>query len=70
MKLSQRVQRLTPSKTIEITTMANELKNQGHDVIVLGAGEPDFNTPKHILDAAAKAMNGIKVLNTTGMRSW
>lgn len=56
MKLSQRVQRLTPSKTIEITTMANELKNQGHDVIVLGAGEPDFNTPKHILDAAAKAM--------------
>ncbi|EGK13887.1 pyridoxal phosphate-dependent aminotransferase [Kroppenstedtia eburnea] len=57
MKLSQRVQQLTPSKTIEITSMANELKKQGHDVIVLGAGEPDFNTPEHILDAAAEAMN-------------
>ncbi|MFD1406688.1 pyridoxal phosphate-dependent aminotransferase [Kroppenstedtia eburnea] len=57
MKLSQRVQQLTSSKTIEITSMANELKKQGHDVIVLGAGEPDFNTPEHILDAAAEAMN-------------
>ncbi|MFD1426126.1 aspartate aminotransferase [Kroppenstedtia sanguinis] len=56
MKLSHRVQQLTPSKTIEITSMANELKKQGHDVIVLGAGEPDFNTPEHILDAAADAM--------------
>ncbi|SDX18734.1 aspartate aminotransferase [Marininema mesophilum] len=56
MKLSQRVQSLTPSKTIEITSTANELKKQGHDVIVLGAGEPDFNTPAHILDAAIQSM--------------
>ncbi|MFC4078031.1 pyridoxal phosphate-dependent aminotransferase [Salinithrix halophila] len=56
MKLSRRVQSLTPSKTIEITATAKELKKQGHDVIVLGAGEPDFNTPDHILEAADKAM--------------
>ncbi|SMO43465.1 pyridoxal phosphate-dependent aminotransferase [Melghirimyces algeriensis] len=56
MKLSQRVQQLTPSKTIEITAMAKELKQQGHDVVVLGAGEPDFNTPDHILEAASDSM--------------
>ncbi|MDA8351830.1 MAG: pyridoxal phosphate-dependent aminotransferase [Firmicutes bacterium] len=56
MKLSQRVQQLTPSKTIEITATAKELKKQGHDVVVLGAGEPDFNTPDHILEAASRAM--------------
>ncbi|QKG84385.1 pyridoxal phosphate-dependent aminotransferase [Kroppenstedtia pulmonis] len=56
MKLSRRVQQLSPSATIEITIAAQELKRQGHDVIVLGAGEPDFNTPTHILNAADKAM--------------
>jgi aspartate aminotransferase len=57
MKLSDRVKQLTPSKTIAITATAKELKKQGHDVIVLGAGEPDFNTPDHILEAAEKAMH-------------
>ncbi|PTX59953.1 aspartate aminotransferase [Melghirimyces profundicolus] len=56
MKLSRRVQQLTPSKTIEITATAKALKQEGHDVVVLGAGEPDFNTPEHILDAAVEAM--------------
>ncbi|SFS61286.1 pyridoxal phosphate-dependent aminotransferase [Marininema halotolerans] len=57
MKLSHRVQSLMPSKTIEITSTANELKKQGHDVIVLGAGEPDFNTPDSILEAAIASMH-------------
>ncbi|KGX87937.1 pyridoxal phosphate-dependent aminotransferase [Pontibacillus litoralis] len=56
MDLAKRVQTLTPSSTLAITAKANELKAAGHDVIGLGAGEPDFNTPQHIIDAAQKAM--------------
>ena len=44
-----RVSALTPSTTLAITAKAKELKAAGHDVIGLGAGEPDFNTPQHII---------------------
>ncbi|MFC4183890.1 pyridoxal phosphate-dependent aminotransferase [Saccharococcus thermophilus] len=57
MKLAKRVASLTPSTTLAITAKAKELKAAGYDVIGLGAGEPDFNTPQHIIDAAVKAMN-------------
>lgn len=57
MKLAKRVSTLTPSTTLEITAKAKELKDAGHDVIGLGAGEPDFNTPAHILEAAKEAMD-------------
>ncbi|MGN7299614.1 pyridoxal phosphate-dependent aminotransferase [Ferdinandcohnia sp. SAFN-114] len=56
MKLANRVAALTPSSTLAITAKAKELKAAGHDVIGLGAGEPDFNTPEHIIEAAIKAM--------------
>jgi aspartate aminotransferase len=56
-KLANRVMALTPSTTLAITAKAKELKEKGEDVIGLGAGEPDFNTPQHILDAAVKSMN-------------
>ncbi|SFL85596.1 aspartate aminotransferase [Gracilibacillus orientalis] len=56
MELANRVQTLTPSSTLAITAKAKELRQAGHDVIGLGAGEPDYNTPKHILEAASKAM--------------
>nr|WP_277398359.1 pyridoxal phosphate-dependent aminotransferase [Neobacillus citreus] len=56
-ELASRVLSLTPSTTLAITAKAKELKEQGEDVIGLGAGEPDFNTPQHILDAAVKSMN-------------
>ncbi|WP_226034717.1 pyridoxal phosphate-dependent aminotransferase [Aquibacillus saliphilus] len=56
MELANRVKTLTPSSTLAITAKAKELKQQGHDVIGLGAGEPDFNTPEHIIQAATKAM--------------
>lgn len=56
-KLAQRVKALTPSSTLAITAKAKELRAQGHDIIGLGAGEPDFNTPQYIIDAAAKSMN-------------
>lgn len=48
---------LTPSTTLAITAKANEMKANGIDVIGLGAGEPDFNTPQKIIDAAYAAMN-------------
>ncbi|MBS4191004.1 pyridoxal phosphate-dependent aminotransferase [Bacillus sp. FJAT-49705] len=57
MHLAQRVKALTPSSTLAITAKAKELKAQGFDVIGLGAGEPDFNTPQHIIDAAVQSMN-------------
>ncbi|MGZ0086090.1 pyridoxal phosphate-dependent aminotransferase [Caldibacillus thermoamylovorans] len=57
MKLAKRVAALTPSATLAITAKAKELKAAGHDVIGLGAGEPDFNTPQHIIEAAIQAMN-------------
>ncbi len=56
-QLAQRVKSLTPSTTLAITAKAKELKAQGHDVIGLGAGEPDYNTPQHIIDAAVQSMN-------------
>ena len=54
--LANRVKTLTPSTTLAITAKAKELKEQGIDVIGLGAGEPDFNTPENILNAAKESM--------------
>lgn len=56
MKLANRVASLTPSSTLAITAKAKALKAEGHDVIGLGAGEPDFNTPDYIIEAAVKSM--------------
>ncbi|MFO1351454.1 MAG: aminotransferase class I/II-fold pyridoxal phosphate-dependent enzyme, partial [Gammaproteobacteria bacterium] len=55
-QLSERVQRIKPSPTIAVTTRAAELKAAGKDVIGLGAGEPDFDTPEFIKEAAIKAI--------------
>ncbi|SVD76953.1 uncharacterized protein METZ01_LOCUS429807, partial [marine metagenome] len=57
-KLSERAASLAPSMTLAITAKAKELKAAGEDVIGLGAGEPDFDTPEHIKEAAAKALAG------------
>jgi aspartate aminotransferase len=56
-KLSKRVQQLSPSPTLTITAKAKALQQEGYDVIDLGVGEPDFNTPEHILQAAKEAMD-------------
>lgn len=55
--LADRVTRIKPSFTLEMTARAAELRHQGVDVIDLGAGQPDFNTPKNIREAAKKAMD-------------
>ncbi|MEO9518120.1 MAG: pyridoxal phosphate-dependent aminotransferase [Paracoccaceae bacterium] len=54
--LSTTLDRVKPSPTIAVNNLATELKAQGHDVIDLGAGEPDFDTPQHIKDAAVVAI--------------
>ncbi|MCG6901040.1 MAG: pyridoxal phosphate-dependent aminotransferase [Rhodobacter sp.] len=54
--LSATLDRVKPSPTIAISTKAGELKAAGQDVISLGAGEPDFDTPQHIKDAAVAAI--------------
>jgi len=46
-----------PSPTMAVTALAAELRAQGRDVIGLGAGEPDFDTPEHIKNAAIEAIN-------------
>lgn len=54
--LAQRLARIKPSPTIGVTQKAAELKAKGRDVIGLGAGEPDFDTPQHIKEAANAAI--------------
>jgi aspartate aminotransferase len=55
--LSHRVQNIKPSPTLAITAQAAALKAAGQDIIGLGAGEPDFDTPQHIKQAAIDAIN-------------
>ncbi len=54
--LAQRMSRIKPSPTVAISSKAAEMKAAGQDVIGLGAGEPDFDTPEHVKEAARQAM--------------
>ena len=56
MELSERAGRIKSSPTIAVSTRAQELKAQGRDIINLGSGEPDFDTPPHIKEAAVQAI--------------
>ncbi|MCR4772874.1 MAG: pyridoxal phosphate-dependent aminotransferase [Prevotella sp.] len=56
-QLSDRLQRLAPSATLAMSQKSSEMKAQGIDVINLSVGEPDFNTPDHIKEAAKKAID-------------
>ena len=55
--IASRLSLIQPSPTIAVTQKARDLKAQGRDVIGLGAGEPDFDTPGHIIEAAKKALD-------------
>jgi aspartate aminotransferase len=55
-KISKRAASLSPSLTLAIDSKAKAMKAAGEDVVGFGAGEPDFDTPQHIKDAAAKAL--------------
>ncbi|TBW54612.1 pyridoxal phosphate-dependent aminotransferase [Marinobacter halodurans] len=58
LQLSSRVQAIKPSPTLAVTNKAAELRAAGQDIIGLGAGEPDFDTPEHIKAAAIEAIKG------------
>ncbi|WP_195264846.1 pyridoxal phosphate-dependent aminotransferase [Clostridium sp. 1001275B_160808_H3] len=64
MDLSKKAMGINPSITLEITAKAKELKESGVDVVSFGAGEPDFNTPENIIEAAIKAMRDGKTKYT------
>lgn len=55
--VSKRLQRMAESATIKMSNLARELRAEGHDVIALSLGEPDFDTPDHIKEAAKKALD-------------
>ena len=59
-ELSARLNRLAPSATLAMSQRSNELKASGVDVVNLSVGEPDFNTPDHIKEAAKKAIDDRK----------
>ncbi len=56
MKLSRRAEQLKPSATLAIDAKAKQLKAEGVDVVGFGAGEPDFGTPSHVVEAAVNAL--------------
>src|SRR5229473_2090727 len=56
-KIAQRAASLSPSLTLAIDSKAKQMKADGLDVVGFGAGEPDFDTPQHIKDAAVQALN-------------
>jgi len=57
-KLASRIGKIKPSPTVAISTLAKQLSAEGKDVINLGTGEPDFDTPEHIKSAAIEAIRG------------
>ena len=69
MNFSVKAERIQPSVTLAITAKAKEMKENGINVISFGAGEPDYNTPKNIIDAAIKAMadGNTKYTNVNGI---
>ncbi len=63
-QLANRVKRIKPSPTLAVSARAAELKAKGQDIVGLGAGEPDFDTPDHIKEAAIKAIRDGKTKYT------
>lgn len=64
MKFSDRILKVKPSPTMAVSSMAAQLKAKGVDIIAFGTGEPDFDTPKHIRDAAIRAIESGKTKYT------
>ncbi len=69
LRLSERIKKLNPSSTLAITAKAKKLKAEGRDLVSLGAGEPDFDTPDFVKEAAIEAIKSgfTKYTPTTGI---
>ena len=57
MQLARRIRQIPPSATLALNAKANQLKAQGVDIVNFGVGEPDFDTPDNIREAAIRAIN-------------
>lgn len=68
-KIAERLKKVNPSSTLAITAKANKLKSEGKDIVSLAAGEPDFDTPDFIKNAAIEAIKSgfTKYTSTTGI---
>ena len=68
-RLAERLKKINPSSTLAITSKAKKLKMEGKDVVTFAAGEPDFDTPDFIKEAAIKAITSgfTKYTPTTGI---
>lgn len=66
LKYADRINRLAPSATMAVIERATQLRAEGVNVVSFGAGEPDFNTPEHVVQAAEKAMAAGKTRYTPG----
>lgn len=68
-RLAERLKKINPSSTLAITSKAKKLKSEGRDVVALGAGEPDFDTPDAVKDAGIEAIRSgfTKYTPTTGI---
>src|SRR4030042_668749 len=64
MKVSRRAQAIPPSATLAVTSQAKKLKAKGIDIVDFGVGEPDFDTPDFIKEAAIKALKAGKTKYT------
>ena len=61
MKLAKRISRIQPSATLAMTAKAAELRSQGKDVLNMSVGEPDFNTPDNIINAAIEDKKNLNI---------
>ena len=57
------ISRLGTESAFEVLARAQKLAAEGHDIVNLGIGQPDFRTPDHIVEAAIKALNGLSISN-------
>ena len=64
--VAKRLSAIKPSPTLSITQKARDLAASGRNIISLSAGEPDFDTPQHVIDAAKKALDEV-VTRYTGV---
>ena len=64
---SKRIRNVEPSATVQLSNKVKRLKNQGLDILSFTLGEPDFNTPQHIIDAAKKALDEGKTHYTSSL---
>ena len=68
-ELSRKVLSVSPSLTLAITAKAKEMKSRGIDIVLLSAGEPDFDTPSYVKQAAVEALQATREAESAGLEA-